>query len=170
MLPGAIYLHGGGFVAGDLDTEDLRCVRLASDAGCVVISVDYRLAPEHRFPAAVDDGYAVLSWAADEAATLGLDRERLGVVGASSGGTLAAAIALMARDRKGPSLAFQLLVYPSLDDRMQTASAEFVGTPLVDGSDVARCWDYYLGTDRSDVSPYAAPARAPRWAAFRRPT
>ena len=158
--PAAVYFHGGGFVAGDLDTEDLRCVRLACEAGCVVISVDYRLAPEHRFPAATDDGYAVLSWIATEATTLGIDPDRLGLVGASSGGTLAAAIALMARDRNGPPLAFQLLVYPSLDDRMQTASVRFVGTPLVDGSDVARCWDYYLGPDRVDVSPYAAPARA----------
>jgi acetyl esterase/lipase len=155
-----VYFHGGGFVAGDLDTEDLRCVRIARDAGCVVISVDYRLAPEHRFPAAHDDCVAVLEWTAREAAALGVDPRRIGVAGASSGGNLAAATSLRARDHGGPPVAFQLLAYPSLDDRLETASVRFVGTPLVDGSDCAHCWDYYLGLDRADVSPYAAPARA----------
>jgi acetyl esterase/lipase len=147
-------------VAGDLDTEDLRCVRLAHDAGCVVLSVDYRLAPEHRYPAALDDACAVLRWAAESASDLDLDPARLGVVGASSGGNLAAATALVARDRGGPPVAFQLLVYPTLDDRRQTASQQFVGTPMVDGRDCERCWDYYLGNDRDGVSAYAAPARA----------
>ena len=156
----AVYVHGGGFVAGDLDTEDLRCVRLAHDAGCVVVSVDHRLAPEHRYPAALDDCYAVLGWLADAATELGVDRERIGVVGASSGGNLAAATALAARDRGGPPVAFQLLVYPTLDDRRRTASQQFVGTPMIDGGDCARCWDYYLGPDRDGVSPLAAPARA----------
>lgn len=158
--PGAVYLHGGGFVAGDLDTEDLRCVRLAHDGGCIVVSVEYRLAPEHRYPAALDDAYAVLGWAAGSASALGIDPRRLGVVGASSGGNLAAATALLARDRGGPPVAFQLLVYPTLDDRRQTASQQFVGTPMVDGADCERCWDYYLGDDRGDVSAYAAPGRA----------
>jgi acetyl esterase len=157
---GAVYLHGGGFVAGDLDTEDLRCVRLAHDAGCVVVSVDYRLAPEHRYPAALDDAYAVLTWTAESAPTLGADPARIGVVGASSGGNLAAATALLARDRGGPPVAFQLLVYPTLDDRRLTASQQFVGTPMVDGRDCERCWDYYLGPDRVDIPPYAAPGRA----------
>jgi acetyl esterase len=157
--PAVVYVHGGGFIAGDLDTEDLRCVRLAHDAGCVVVSVDYRLAPEHRYPAALDDCYAALCWAASSAAPLGVDPPRIGVAGASSGGNLAAAIALLARDRGEPPVAFQCLVYPTLDDRMQTASVEFVGTPMIDGSDVARCWGYYLGPDRTNVSPYAAPGR-----------
>jgi acetyl esterase/lipase len=158
--PAAVYLHGGGFVAGDLDTEDLRCVRLAHDGGCVVVSVDYRLAPEHRFPAPLDDCYAALCWTAAGASDLGVDPHRIGVVGASSGANLAAATALLARDRGGPTVAFQCLVYPTLDDRMETASVRFVGTPIVDGSDVARCWGYYLGDNRDDVSPYAAPGRA----------
>jgi len=158
--PAVVYVHGGGFVAGDLDTEDVRCVRLAHDAGCVVVSVDYRLAPEHRYPAPLDDCYAALSWTASSASALGVDPNRVGVAGASSGGNLAAATALLARDRGGPSVAFQCLLYPTLDDRMQTASVGFVGTPMVDGSDVARCWDYYLGPDRGDTSPYAAPGRA----------
>jgi acetyl esterase/lipase len=158
--PGAVYLHGGGFVAGDLDTEDLRCVRLAHDGECVVVSVDYRLAPEHRYPAALDDSYAVLRWVTESATALGIDPAGIGLVGASSGGNLAAATALLARDRGGPRVAFQLLVYPTLDDRRQTPSQQFVGTPMVDGNDCERCWGYYLGADRSDVSPYAAPNRA----------
>jgi acetyl esterase/lipase len=159
-VPCVVYFHGGGFIAGDLDTEDARCVRLARGAGCVVVSVDYRLAPEHPYPAAVDDCFAALSWACAGADDLGIDDARIGVAGASAGGTLAAAVALMARDRGGPSLAFQLLVYPALDDRRQTASMQFVGTPFVDGDSSARLWDFYLGESRSDVSPYAAPARA----------
>jgi acetyl esterase/lipase len=158
--PCVVYFHGGGFIAGDLDTEDARCVRLARDAACVVVSVDYRLAPEHPYPAAVDDCFAALSWAHARADDLGIDDARIGVAGASAGGTLAAAVALMARDRGRPPLAFQLLVYPALDDRRQTASMQFVGTPFVDGDSSARLWDFYLGESRSDVSPYAAPARA----------
>jgi acetyl esterase/lipase len=158
--PAVVYVHGGGFIAGDLETEDIRCVRLAHDAGCVVVSVEYRLAPEHRYPAPLDDCYAALCWTTSSAPALGVDPGRIGVAGASSGGNLAAATALLARDRGGPPVAFQCLVCPTLDDRMQTASVGFVGTPMVDGSDVARCWDYYLGPDRSDISPYAAPGRA----------
>jgi acetyl esterase/lipase len=157
---GLVYFHGGGFIAGDLDTEDSRCVQLARDAGCVVVSVDYRLAPEHRFPAPVDDGYAALVWTTSMAAELDLDPARIGVGGGSAGGALAAAIALMARDRGGPPVAFQMLLNPVLDDRIQTASMGFVGTPLIDGDSVARLWDVYLGPDRGDISPYAAPARA----------
>jgi acetyl esterase len=155
-----VYVHGGGFIAGDLDSEDVRCVRMANEGGCVVVSVDYRLAPEHRYPAALDDCYAALCWTASSAPALGVDPSRIGVAGASSGGNLAAATALLARDRGEPPLAFQCLVYPTLDDRMETASVGFVGTPMIDGSDVARCWDYYLGPERTDVSPYAAPGRA----------
>jgi len=158
--PAVVYIHGGGFIAGDLETEELRCVRFAAEAGCVVVSVDYRLAPEHRYPAAVDDCYAALSWTTASAAELGVDPVRIGVAGASSGGNLAAATALLARDRGKPAIAFQLLVYPTLDDRRQTVSQQFVGTPMVDGSDCERCWEYYLGADHRDVSPYAAPGRA----------
>lgn len=158
--PCLVYFHGGGFIAGDLDTEDVRCVRFAKDAGCVIVSVDYRLAPGHPFPAAVDDCYAALLWTASMAEQLRIDATRLGVGGPSAGGALAAAVALMARDRGRPPLAFQLLVYPCLDDRAQTVSMGFVGTPIVDGTSIAWLWNSYLGEDRSDVSPYAAPARA----------
>ncbi len=158
--PAVVYIHGGGFIAGDLDTEEVRCVRFAGEADCVVVSVDYRLAPEHRYPAALDDCDAVLGWTAASADALGVDADRIGLAGASSGGNLAAATALRARDRGEPAVAFQLLVYPTLDDRRTTASQQFVGTPMVDGRDCERCWDYYLGADRADVSPYAAPGRA----------
>jgi acetyl esterase/lipase len=157
---GLVYFHGGGFIAGDLDSEDARCVQLARGAGCVVVSVDYRLAPEHRFPAPVDDGYAALVWTSSMAAQLALDPARIGIVGASAGGALAAGVALMSRDRGGPRLAFQMLLNPALDDRNQSVSMGFEGTPLIDGTSAALLWDFYLGADRHDVSPYAAPARA----------
>ena len=158
--PCLVYFHGGGFMAGDLDSEHVRCVRLSAQADCVVVSVDYRLAPEHPFPAAVDDCYAALSWASEVADDLGIDRSRLGIGGVSAGGGLAAAVALMARDRGGPFVAFQMLMFPVLDDRMATASMTFVDTPLFDGPAAARMWSTYLDANRSSTSPYAAPARA----------
>jgi acetyl esterase/lipase len=158
--PAMVGFHGGGFIAGDLDSEDARFAGWSNGAGIVVVSVDYRLAPEQPFPAAVDDCYAALEWVAASADELGIDRTRLGVGGGSAGGCLAAALALLARDRQGPALAFQLLAYPCLDDRMTTASVQFVGTPLVDGAASRKAWAAYLGEARSEVSPYAAPARA----------
>src|SRR5688572_3352692 len=115
--PCLVYCHGGGFIAGDLDSEHVRCVRLSAQADCVVVSVDYRLAPEHPFPAAVEDCYAALVWTAAAADDLGIDRSRVGIGGVSAGGALAAAVALMARDRGGPVVAFQMLMFPVLDDR-----------------------------------------------------
>jgi acetyl esterase len=158
--PCLVYFHGGGFIAGDLDSEHVRCVRLSAQADCVVVSVDYRLAPEHRFPAAVEDCYAALVWAAASADDLGIDLSRVGIGGVSAGGALAAAVALMARDRGGPVVAFQMLMFPVLDDRMETASMTLVGTPLFDGPGAARMWSSYLDGNRSTISPYAAPARA----------
>ena len=107
-----VWLHGGGFVMGDLDTEHPWAARLADGAGAVVISVGYRLAPEHRFPAAMDDAYAVLTWTAEHAAELGIDPDRIAVGGHSAGGGLAAAVALRARDQQGPRIRFQLLNQP----------------------------------------------------------
>jgi acetyl esterase len=113
--PGVVYFHGGGFVICDLDSHDGACRRLANALGAVVVSVDYRLAPEHRYPAAADDAYAATRWVAEHAAALGTDPRRLAVAGDSAGGNLAAVTALRARDRGGPPLAFQLLVYPVID-------------------------------------------------------
>jgi acetyl esterase/lipase len=127
-----------------------------------VVSVDYRLAPEHPFPAAVDDCYAAFEWTVASADELGIDRARIGVGGGSAGGTLAAAIALMARDRSGPALAFQLLVYPAMDDRLDRAPSCRSGLPVVDRVACERVWNLYLGPEdqRGEVSPYAAPLRA----------
>lgn len=113
--PLLVYLHGGGFVVGSLGTADRICRRLANAAGLVVVSVGYRLAPEHPFPAAVDDAYAATRWAWEQAPELGCDRERVAVGGESAGANLAAVASLLARDRGGPPLAFQLLVYPTVD-------------------------------------------------------
>ncbi|MEU3166481.1 alpha/beta hydrolase [Streptosporangium sp. NPDC006930] len=154
-----VWMHGGGFVMGDLDTEHAWAVRLADGAGAVVISVDYRLAPEHRFPAALDDTYAVLTWASEHAAELGIDPERIAVGGHSAGAGLAAAVALRARDQQGPRIRFQLLNQPGLDDRQQTWSARhFTDTPWMTRDKVTAAWRHYLGS--TPASPYAAPARA----------
>jgi acetyl esterase len=114
-LPMAVFFHGGGFLLGDLDTHDVACRRLARDAECIVVAVDYRRGPEHRFPAAVDDAWTAFRWAIDNAGTLGGDPSRVGVIGDSAGGNLAAAVSLLARDDGGSSPIFQLLVYPALD-------------------------------------------------------
>lgn len=121
-LPALIYFHGGGWVVGDLDTHDVVCRQLAAQAGVVVIAVDYRLAPEHRFPAAVDDCWTATTWIAAHAAELGIDISRLAVGGDSAGGGFAAVMTLMARDAGGPSLAFQLHVYPVTDLSAESAS------------------------------------------------
>lgn len=161
--PVLVFFHGGAFVLGDRYTEELRCLRYAAEARCVVVSVDYRLAPEHPYPAAVDDCFAGLRWAVTHAAELGIDAGRVGVGGSSAGGALAAAVALMARDRGGPPLVFQLLNYPVIDDRMDTASMRtFDDTPLWTSGSTGHMWQHYLGDPeaRGDVSAYAAPGRA----------
>jgi acetyl esterase len=154
-----IWLHGGGFVMGDLDTEHPWAARAADGAGAVVISVGYRRAPEHRFPAALDDAYAVLTWTAEHAAELGIDPARIAVGGHSAGAGLAAAVALRARDQQGPPICYQLLNQPELDDRQETWSARnFTDTPWMTRDKLAATWRHYLGS--APASPYAAPARA----------
>lgn len=119
-VPGlVVWLHGGGFTTGGLDTHDTLCRQLCAQSGQVIVSVDYRLAPEHRFPAAVEDSLSVLVWAADHAATLGARPGALAVGGSSAGGNLAAAVCLMARDRGGPAIRHQALVYPVVDATMR---------------------------------------------------
>ncbi|MEV8592354.1 alpha/beta hydrolase [Streptomyces sp. NPDC052012] len=154
-----IWLHGGGFIMGDLDTEHPWAGRVAGLCGAVVISVGYRLAPEHRFPAALDDAYAVLAWSAEHATELGFDAARLAVAGHSAGAGLAAALALRARDEQGPAIRFQLLNQPQLDDRQQTWSARhFTDTPWATRDKLTASWRHYLGS--RPATPYAAPARA----------
>ena len=154
-----VWLHGGGFVMGDLDTEHSAATWVADGSGTVVISVGYRRAPEHRFPAALDDAYAVLTWTAGHAADLGIDPERIAVGGHSAGAGLAAAVALRARDQHGPPIRFQLLNQPELDDRQETWSARhFTDTHWMNRDKIAATWRHYLGS--GPASPYAAPARA----------
>ena len=154
-----VWLHGGGWVMGNLDTEHPWAARLAAASGTVVISVGYRLAPEHPFPAAHDDGYAVLAWAEEHAAELGVEPDRIAVGGHSAGAGIAAGMALRSRDEEGPRICFQLLNQPGLDDRQDTWSARtFTGTPWMTRDKVTAAWTHYLGG--APASPYAAPARA----------
>jgi acetyl esterase/lipase len=162
-LPALVYFHGGAFVVGDLDAEDSYCRTYASEVGCAVVAVDYRLAPEHPYPAAMDDGAAVLRFVTSNAGDLGVDARRVGVGGASAGGALAAAVAIDARDSDGPPLCFQFLHYPVLDDRLETASARnMTEVPLFARPDAVQMWDHYLGSTRAlpaPIAPTAAPAR-----------
>jgi acetyl esterase len=154
-----VWLHGGGFVMGDLETEHPWAVRIAAGSGAMLISVGYRRAPEHRFPAALDDAYAALNWTAEHAAELGIDPERIAIGGHAAGAGLAASVTLRARDQLGPPIRFQLLNQPQLDDRQETWSARhFTDTPFMTRDKAAASWRHYLGS--ASASPYAAPARA----------
>ncbi|MGB0388050.1 MAG: alpha/beta hydrolase [Ardenticatenaceae bacterium] len=159
--PGFVNFHGGGFILGNLESEHARCLAMTAQGGAVSVGVDYRLAPEHPFPAGVEDCYAALKWVAEHAEELKIDPTKIAVGGGSAGGNLSAAVALMARDRGGPAVAFQLLIYPVIDDRCETPSMkDGKGLYIWDSQNSLDMWDQYIGTDRSNVSPYAAPARA----------
>lgn len=154
-----IWLHGGGWVVGDLDTDHEWGVRLAENSGATTISVAYRLAPENPYPAALDDARAVLHWTAAHAAELGVDPDRIAVAGHSAGAGVAAATALRSRDEQGPHICFQLLNEALLDDRQDTWSARtFTGTPWNNTAVRAAAWRHYLGS--APATPYAAPMRA----------
>jgi acetyl esterase/lipase len=160
--PALYWIHGGGFVLGDVDGDLVTPAQVADELGAVVVSVEYRLAPEHPFPAPAEDCYAGLVWMAAHAGELGFDPLKLAVGGLSAGGGLAAAVALIARDRGGPALSFQLLDIPEVDDRLATPSMKlFTDTPLWNHPNAILSWEAYLGPDHDgDTSPYAAPARA----------
>jgi acetyl esterase len=159
--PVVVYFHGGGWVVGDLDVVDLPCRQLAAESGAVVVSVDYRLAPEHRYPAAFDDCYAATAWVAEHAEELGADPVRVAVAGDSAGGNLAAAVALAARDRGGPSLYAQLLIYPATDFGFGTDSyRDNAEGYLLNRASMQWFWAHYLGAADLDATPYACPARA----------
>lgn len=165
LLPGVFEIHGGGFIMGNIEMMDPWCDKVAAEFPAVVVSVEYRLAPEYPFPAGLEDCYAALAWFADNAESLGVDCDRIAIAGQSAGGGLAAATALLARDRGGPELCFQLLEIPELDDRLETPSMQaFVDTPLWNRPNAERSWAWYLGPDNPapgapDVSHRAAPAR-----------
>jgi acetyl esterase len=158
--PAIIYFHGGAFVLGDLDLEHPRCLEMARQTGAVVVSAGYRLAPEHPFPAPLEDCWATFNWVT-QAGELEVDVARVAVAGASAGGALAAAVSLVARDRGGRMPRFQLLLYPVIDDRMTTQSMSvFVDIPGWNRKNSEHMWAHYLGRERKNVSPYAAPSRA----------
>ena len=161
-LPALIYFHGGGFVICNLDTHDRVCRGLANASGCVVVSVDYRLAPEHKFPAAAEDAYSATRYVAEHAGEFGIDPSRIAVGGDSAGGNLATVVAMMARDRGGPALKFQLLIYPVTDFTEHVTQSErdyghghFLDTELMD-------WfaDQYFANETDRHLPYGSPSKA----------
>ena len=159
--PGYVNFHGGGFIFGDLESDHPRSLLMASQGEAVAVGVDYRLAPENPFPAAVEDCFAALTWVFENAEELKIDRSKIAIGGGSAGGNLAAAVALMARDRQGPAVKLQMLIYPALDDRCNTSSmCNGKDSYIITYQNMLDCWRHYLGTDRRDVSYYAAPARA----------
>ncbi|MFF1873287.1 alpha/beta hydrolase [Streptomyces sp. CB03911] len=160
-LPGLLYLFGGGWTLGSPDTSDAICRRLTNTAGCVTASVGYRLAPEHPFPAAVQDCRAAVRWLARYAPDLGVDPARLAVGGDSAGGNLAAAVTLLCRDEGGPALRHQLLVYPNTDHRADTASLRENDDPaLFNRRSVRWYWNHYLADAADGGHPLASPLRA----------
>ena len=162
-LPGLLWIHGGGYVMGDVEQDDFRARNLARDCGCVVVSVEYRLAPEHPYPAPLHDCYAALVWMAANAAELGVDRTRIAIGGASAGGGLAAGLALFARDRGEVPVAYQLLIYPMIDDcNVEPASAELADTLVWSRESNLIGWRSYLGAEPggAGVPGYAAASRA----------
>jgi acetyl esterase len=156
--PGVVYCHSGAFVLGNLDVDHRQCVELAKRGRCTVLSLDYRLAPEHPFPAALDDAGSVLEWAAGNGTGLGIDTERLAVAGSSAGGALAARLAQRSADGGAPRLVFQLLHQPVLDDRSTQSSEEFDSAPGFDAAAVTLMWRHYLSGGAASAD--AAPARA----------
>jgi acetyl esterase len=160
-FPALAWYHGGGWVVGNLETADPTARHLAVETGCVVVSVDYRLAPEAKFPAAADDCYAATKWIADNASEINVDLSRIAVGGDSAGGNLAASVSLMARDRGGPSIVFQALIYPVTERDFSTASyRENADGYLLTLDAMKWYWDHYLKSDADSSDPYAAPAAA----------
>jgi acetyl esterase len=163
LLPAIVYFHGGGFVAGDLETHDGTARYLCRHVNAIVIAVDYRRPPEQKFPAAVDDAFAAVEWAAEHGARLGGDPKRLAVAGDSAGGNLAAAVCLMARDRGGPRIGAQILIYPVTAPAAGSTSASY--REHADGClltrDMLLCyWQHYAPGAATDPHPYAAPLHA----------
>jgi acetyl esterase len=160
-LPVLVYFHGGGWVIGDLETHDVLCRQLTAGAGISVVAVDYRLAPEHKFPAAIDDAWAATRWVAAHAADLAIDARRLAVGGDSAGGNLAAVVALMARDAGGPSIALQMLNYPVTDLTAESKSyVDFADGFMLTRDSMRWFSDQYLATNQDAADWRVSPLRA----------
>lgn len=161
LLPTVVFFHGGGWVVGSLDSHDALCRRLCNASGALVLSVDYRLAPESRYPAAVEDAYAATVWASNFIEHFGGDPAQLIVCGDSAGGNLAAAVALMARDRGGPTIIGQWLLYPITDYSFETESYRTNGAGYFLTTETMKWfWDHYLADSAQGIEPYASPLRA----------
>jgi acetyl esterase len=160
-LPALVYFHGGGWVIGDLETHDVLCRQITAEAGLEVVAVDYRLAPEHKFPAAVDDAWAATRWVAANAGRLGVDPRRIAVGGDSAGGNLAAVVALLARDAGAPAIAYQVLLYPVTDGRTDTASYRDCADGYLLTRDGMRWFfDHYLKSPADAADWRVSPLRA----------
>jgi acetyl esterase len=161
-LPALIYFHGGGFVIGDLDTHDGLCRLFANASGCRVISVEYRLAPEHKFPAAVEDADAAASWVADHARELGIDPDRIAIGGDSAGASLAAVVCQLAKQRGGPRLALQLLLYPATESGVDTPSrVAFAEGYLLEKKSIEWFFQQYVEPGTDPIDPRLSPLLAP---------
>jgi acetyl esterase len=158
-FPLLVYFHGGGWVLGDLDSGDPTCRALAKGVGCVVISVDYRLAPEYKFPVAVEDAYTAVLWVAENAENLQGDRTRLAIIGDSAGGNLAAVVALMAKERKTVAIAYQVLIYPVTQHGFDTPFYHQYGQPGfgLTREEMIWFWNQYLTTSADGLHPHASP-------------
>ena len=156
-----LYFHGGGWVLNNIDTHDDVARRFAEAAGCVFVSVDYRLAPEHKYPAAIDDAYAALNWVVDTATELQIDSQRIAVSGDSAGGNIAAALCLMTRDRHGPPVAFQALIYPITDcDFERPSYRDNADGYFLTKAQMVWFWQHYVSSPEQMTEPYASPLRA----------
>ena len=162
VLPGLLWIHGGGYLAGFAEKDDGLCIRFVTEAKCIVVSVEYHLAPEFQYPIPVEDCYSALQWFYDHANELNADRTRIAIAGNSAGGGLTAALSLLARDRGGPPIIFQMPLYPMIDDRCDTPSCiEMQDRKAWFGECNKLAWSLYLGDiTGGDVPQYAAAARA----------
>lgn len=162
--PGLFWIHGGGYVLGHPDVDDSICERFVLEAQCAVVSVDYRLAPEYTYPAAIEDCYAGLKWMADNAKALHIDKSKIAIAGPSAGGGLTAALALLARDCGGPKVMFQMPLYPMIDNLNETPSSLEINMTTMSKAwnreNNQTAWRMYLGELSAEIPSYAAPARA----------
>lgn len=160
-FPTVVYYHGGGWVIGDIETHDETCRILCNESDAMVVSVDYRRSPEHKFPTPLEDCYTALEWVVKDSLTMQVDTDSIMVAGDSAGGNLAAAVALLARDRGGPSIAHQTLIYPVTNHSYDTVSYEENGAGgMLSRADMEWFWDLYLPSDVEGKNPYASPLQA----------